>query len=53
MVYADDPDEPSVTRLSLANTFHGLAESSVRKMCGENAIECFDLDAPALAEVGA
>jgi hypothetical protein len=35
--------------LSLANTFHDLPESAVRRMCGENAIDVYGLD-PAPAE---
>lgn len=50
-LYSEDPDEPSVTRLSLANTFHGLDEAAVRRMAGLNAVECFGLDAAALKAV--
>jgi predicted TIM-barrel fold metal-dependent hydrolase len=50
-IYAEDPGEPPVTRLSLANTFQGLPESSVRSMAGENAVNCYELDAARLAEV--
>jgi hypothetical protein len=44
-------DRPSVTRLSLANTFAGVDESEVRKMVGGNAIACYGLDPVALAHV--
>jgi predicted TIM-barrel fold metal-dependent hydrolase len=50
-MFTEDPDEPSTTRLSLANTFHGLPEESVRKITGDNAIGLFRLDRDALTEV--
>jgi predicted TIM-barrel fold metal-dependent hydrolase len=46
-----DDKRPSVTRLSLANTFAGLDEAQVRSMAGTNAIKCYGLDATALAAV--
>jgi predicted TIM-barrel fold metal-dependent hydrolase len=51
-IYSEHPDEdPSLTRLSLANTFHDLPDPAVRAMTGENAIACYDLDADALARI--
>jgi predicted TIM-barrel fold metal-dependent hydrolase len=51
-IYTATPDlDPSLTRLSLANTFHGLPEAAARRMSGENAIACFSLDRSALANV--
>ncbi len=44
-------DQPSTTRLSLANTFAGVDESEMRKMVGGNAIACYGLDPVALAHV--
>jgi predicted TIM-barrel fold metal-dependent hydrolase len=53
-MYTEHPDtDPSLTRLSLANTFHDLPEAAIRRMTGENAITCFGLDAAALAQVAA
>jgi predicted TIM-barrel fold metal-dependent hydrolase len=52
-MYTDNPDEPSVTRLSLANTFHDLPDSPVRKMTGENAVRCYGLDVDALGPIAA
>ena len=31
-MYSDDPGDPSITQLSLANTYHGLPGASVRKI---------------------
>jgi predicted TIM-barrel fold metal-dependent hydrolase len=42
--YPESPEEPPLTRLSLANTFHELPEAAVRQMCGENAIRIYQLD---------
>jgi predicted TIM-barrel fold metal-dependent hydrolase len=50
-LYTENPDDPSLTRLSLANTFHDLPESPVRRMIGQNAIGCYGLDAGKLAKV--
>jgi predicted TIM-barrel fold metal-dependent hydrolase len=53
-LYRPDSGErrpPSVTRLSLAQTFAGVAESDVRKMVGGNAIACYGLNARALAKL--
>jgi predicted TIM-barrel fold metal-dependent hydrolase len=53
-LHSDDAGEapsPPVTRLSLAQTFAGVAESDIRKMVGGNAIACYGLDRPALAIV--
>jgi predicted TIM-barrel fold metal-dependent hydrolase len=40
-----------LTRLSMANTFHELPEKSIRRMLGENAIECYGLDMEPLQTV--
>jgi predicted TIM-barrel fold metal-dependent hydrolase len=50
-LYTENPDDPSLTRLSLANTFHDLPESPVRKMIGQNAIACYGLDTQKLDKV--
>jgi predicted TIM-barrel fold metal-dependent hydrolase len=51
-MYSEHPaTDPSLTRLSLANTFHDLPEAPIRRMTGENAIACFGLDDGALARV--
>jgi predicted TIM-barrel fold metal-dependent hydrolase len=42
--FPESPDEPSISRLSMANTFHDLAENDIRRMAGLNAVECFGLD---------
>jgi predicted TIM-barrel fold metal-dependent hydrolase len=47
----DHGGRPTVTRLSLAETFTGVAESDVRKMVGGNAVACYGLDPLALATV--
>jgi predicted TIM-barrel fold metal-dependent hydrolase len=48
---AGEATSASVTRLSLAETFAGVAESDVRKLVGGNAIACYGLDRSALAKV--
>ncbi|MGH9030409.1 MAG: amidohydrolase family protein, partial [Acidimicrobiales bacterium] len=50
-LYSEDPEEVPVTRLSLAQTFHGLPEAAVRAMVGANAIDCYRLDEAALGAV--
>ena len=50
-VYPDGGDLPSVTRLVLRNTFHGVPATEVRRMVGENAINVYNLDITALQEV--
>ncbi|MFI5047668.1 MAG: amidohydrolase family protein [Acidimicrobiia bacterium] len=50
-MFTENRDDPSLTQLSMANTFHDLSESSIRKMCGENAVGCYDLDAVALSGI--
>ena len=47
----EDPSDPSVTRLSLANTFHDLGEEAIRQMVGANAVACYGLDMAALQSV--
>jgi predicted TIM-barrel fold metal-dependent hydrolase len=49
--YPETSDEPPTTRLSLANTFHGLPETAVRQMCGDNAIRLYGLDRDALQPI--
>jgi hypothetical protein len=55
-IHADD-DAYARTRLSIANTYHGLPIEKVRKLLGENALEAYPrLDAQMLrkcaAEIG-
>ena len=50
-VYPDGRDMPSVTRLSLRNTFCDVPAAATRRMVGENAIEIFNLDADALQTI--
>jgi hypothetical protein len=50
-VYQEGRDAPSVTRASLRNTFSGVSEAQTRRMVGENAIDIYRLDAPALAAI--
>lgn len=47
-------DEYPMTRLALANTYHGLPLDKVRLLAGENAIDCYPrLDRGALRKVAA
>jgi predicted TIM-barrel fold metal-dependent hydrolase len=39
--YSSDPNEPSMTRLSVANTYHDLPLDKVRMLLGENAVNCY------------
>lgn len=51
--FSEDPDEYPMTRLSLASTYHGLPLDKVRKLVGENALDCYPrLDGAALGKVG-
>ena len=50
-VYREGRDIPSVTRLSLRNTFCGVPPAETLRMVGANAIEIYDLDAKALQGV--
>ena len=50
-VYPDGRDMPSVTRLSLRNTFCGIPAAETLRMVGQNAIEIYDLDATALQTI--
>ncbi len=45
--YSEDPAEYPMTRLSLANTYHGLPLDKVRKLVGENVFEAFPRVDPA------
>jgi predicted TIM-barrel fold metal-dependent hydrolase len=47
-MYTENLEDPSITRLSLANAYHGLPEASIRRMAGGNAFACFGLDVEAL-----
>ncbi len=49
--FSEDRSEPSVTRLSLANTFHDLGEEAIRRMVGGNAVDCYSLDRSAVDEI--
>lgn len=52
--YPQDSEEYPLTRLSLANTYHGLPLEKVRKLIGENALNAYPrLDAGALSMVAA
>jgi predicted TIM-barrel fold metal-dependent hydrolase len=44
-------DVPSVTRLALRNTFCNVPPSETLRMVGENAIDVYGLDAPALRAI--
>jgi predicted TIM-barrel fold metal-dependent hydrolase len=50
-VYPDGADLPSVTRLSLRNTFSGVPADKTRRMVGQNAIDVYNLDATALQTI--
>lgn len=50
-VYREGHDMPSVTRLSLRNTFCGVPAAETLRMVGKNAIEIYDLDAVALQKI--
>jgi predicted TIM-barrel fold metal-dependent hydrolase len=47
-VFAEDRDAPSVTRLSLRNTFSGVAPEKALRMVGGNAIDVYGLDRNAM-----
>jgi len=47
-VYPDGRDMPSVTRLSLRNTFCDVAPEHILQMVGQNAIDVYGLDAGVL-----
>jgi predicted TIM-barrel fold metal-dependent hydrolase len=50
--YPDNPGEYPMTRLSLANTYHGLPIQKARKIIGENALEAYPrLDGGVLRQV--
>ena len=50
-VYPDGRDMPSVTRLSLRNTFHDVDPADTARMVGGNAIDVYGLDAGALQAI--
>jgi len=47
----DDPALPSVTRLSLRNTFCNVPEAETRRMVGGNAVDIYNLDGDALQAI--
>jgi hypothetical protein len=52
--FPETDDEVPMTRLSLANTYHGLPIDKVRKLLGTNALDAFPrLDPSALEKVAA
>jgi hypothetical protein len=50
-VYQEGADMPSVTKLSLRNTFCGVAPAETLRMVGQNAIDVYNLDASALRDI--
>ena len=50
-LHPTDPTMPSVTRLSLRNTFCDMDPVDIRSMLGGNAVEVYGLDADALQKV--
>ena len=50
-VYSGGRDMPSVTRLSLRNTFCDVPVERARRMLGENAVEVYGLDRAALQAI--
>lgn len=52
-VWREGEDLPSVTKLSLRNTFSGVPVEAARRMVGLNAIELYGLDGDALAAIAA
>ncbi len=50
-LYCEDASMPSVTKLSLRNTFGAIAEGHTRRMVGLNAIEVYNLDRDVLAHI--
>lgn len=50
-VYRDGRDLPSVTRLSLRNTFCDVDPEDTRRMVGQNAIDVYGLDADVLRSI--
>jgi predicted TIM-barrel fold metal-dependent hydrolase len=51
--YPEGDEVTPVTRLAIANTFYGLDEPAIRKMLGQNAIDCYGLDGDALHQIAA
>jgi predicted TIM-barrel fold metal-dependent hydrolase len=50
-VNPEGKDMPSVTRIALRNTFNEVPEEQMRRMVGGNAIDVYNLDRHALAQV--
>jgi predicted TIM-barrel fold metal-dependent hydrolase len=48
--HADD-SVPPISPISLANTYHGFDEDTVRAMVGGNLVECYGLDQALLTDV--
>ena len=50
--YAEDPGAYPMTRVALANTYHGLPVDKVRRIVGENALDAYPrLNGPALHKI--
>lgn len=47
----DEDRGPSVTKLSLRNTFSGIPAAETRRMIGQNAVDLYGLDADALQAI--
>ena len=52
-VHPDGTDMPSVTRLSLRNTFCKIPTEETRRMIADNAVHVYDLDRARLEEIAA
>lgn len=52
-VHPDGTDMPSVTRLSLRNTFCKIPPEETRRMIADNAVHVYDLDRARLQEIAA
>ena len=52
-LYPDGTDMPSVTRLSLRNTFCRIPVEETRRMIADNAVHVYDLDRARLEEIAA
>ena len=50
-VYDETRQSPSVTKLSLRNTFCGIPAEATRRMVGGNAVDLYGLDADALQAI--
>jgi hypothetical protein len=52
-LHPNGTEMPSVTRLSLRNTFCDVEPADIRQMVGGNAVEVYDLDQDALRSIAA